>query len=129
MTTQKTTKKSAKNTNNADQNKKETERRKSTRFDIAQFVEVSFTKENFIKAEGINISESGILCETAEPPEPYAQIYLLLPTPDGKETFELEGVVVRAEKVKSKYHVGVEFTHLYDEDKKMIRKILKAASG
>ncbi len=106
----------------------EKERRKFKRFAIAQFVEMSFTKENFIRATGINLSEAGILCETSEPPEPYAQIYLMLTTPDGKDTAEIEGVVVHTEKVKTKYKVGVEFTHVYDEDKKIIRKIIKSAS-
>lgn len=102
-----------------------TEKRSSPRFPIDQFVDVSYTREKFIKADGINISLNGLLCELDGPVEPYSKIFILLDTHDGESPMELEGIIVRIDKKGKKYLAGVEFSDIYDEDKDRLKKFIK----
>jgi len=102
-----------------------TEKRSAARFPISQFVDFSYTREAFIKAVGINISVSGLLCELEGPVDPYSKIFILLDLNDKKDPVELEGIVVRTEKKGKKYLAGVEFSNLFDEDKERLKKFIK----
>ncbi|MDH4262779.1 MAG: PilZ domain-containing protein [Spirochaetia bacterium] len=102
-----------------------TEKRKAARFAISQFINISYTKENFIKATGINISIAGMLCELDGTVEPYSKIFILLDLQDKKDPVELEGIIVRIEKKGQKYLAGVEFSDIYDEDKERLKKFIK----
>jgi c-di-GMP-binding flagellar brake protein YcgR len=101
------------------------ERRNAARFPISQFVDVSYTRENFIKAIGINISVTGMLCELEGTVETYSKIYILLELNDKKDPIELQGIIVRTEKKDKKFLAGVEFSDLYDEDKSRLKKFIK----
>jgi len=102
------------------------ERRKGPRFPIEQFIDLSFGRENYIKATGINLSESGILCELESPLDPYSNVYILLKITE-KETIELNGVIIRVDKKGKKYIAGIEFgDDLYDEDRTKLKKYLKS---
>jgi len=62
-----------------------TERRKSERFLINQLIEIDMGREYFIPAEGVNISDEGLLCHTAEAIEPYSRVYMQLTLDGGKK--------------------------------------------
>ena len=99
------------------------ERRKSTRFQINQFVDVSFGREQFFHASGINISENGMLCEVSGDIGHSRDVYMLLQLPDGG-ALELNGMIVRIDKKGKQHEVAVEFVELYPEDKKLIKKFI-----
>ena len=102
------------------------DKRKSPRFPIEQFIDVSFGRETFVKATGLDISASGMRCELEGPLDPYASIYILLKISE-EETIEVNGIIVRVEKKgASKYIVGIEFSDdMYDEDKTKLKKYIK----
>jgi len=102
-----------------------TEKRAAARFPISQFVNVSYTREKFHKASGINISLTGMLCEMDGPIEPYSKIYMMLDLNDNKDPLELQGIIVRTEKKGQKFLAGVEFSDLYDEDVNRLKKFIK----
>jgi hypothetical protein len=90
-------------------------------------VEITFGKENFVHAEGINLSESGLLCETSEEVDPYSRLFIMLSLPGTKGEAEItcEGVIVRLQKKKKKFQIAVQFTEIDDDDVKNIRKFIK----
>lgn len=101
------------------------EKRTAARFPISQFVDVSYTREKFIKATGINLSATGMLCELEGPVEPYSKIFIMLDLKDKKEPVELQGIIVRIEKKDKTYLAGVEFSDIYDEDIGRLKKFIK----
>ncbi len=95
------------------------ERRKYLRFNIHQMIELSIGKENYVSAEAVNLSESGILCRTEQGVEPYSRMFLLIgvPTKEGEKKIRCEGVVIRCDAIKGGYYdVGVEFTSVDDRE-------------
>lgn len=102
------------------------ERRRAPRYKIGQLVEVSFGRENFLQAEGMNISENGILCRTADAPDPGAHVFLMIEVrgeaprrADGSpHIIEIEGFVARAEGSDGEYEVGIEFADIPDAETK-----------
>lgn len=85
-----------------------TERRRAPRFRIVQLIELSLNREEFVPAEGIDLSVLGLQCKTAIPLEAGERVYLLLDL-DGK-TLELEGVVAHAEGKGKTCTAGISFT-------------------
>lgn len=102
------------------------ERRSSPRVGMRQLVEVGYGREYFLQAAGVNLSESGLLCETAEAPEPGTRVFIMLEVrgdgprnSDGSpQNIEIEGVVARTEESDNGYRVGIEFADIPDEDTK-----------
>ena len=103
------------------------EKRRSERFKLNQLIKLSFGKETFVQSEGINISENGLSCKTAEYVEPYTELYLLFTIPLDNQPKEIsgEGVVVWSKDEKGKYTIGVEFTYLSEEDLDSLTNYLK----
>ena len=102
------------------------DKRKSKRFPIRQLVDISPTKENFLKATGLNLSETGILCKLeSEEVDNYANVFLMLDIPGSEDSLQVEGIVVRIEKQKADTLIAIEFSNLDDAEKKIISKIIK----
>ena len=103
-----------------------TERRKSPRFTINQMIDLELGRENYIAAEGVNISDEGLLCHTSELLEPYSRVFLQLSLNGEKknQTIKCEGVVVRCKKNKKKYDTALEFADMEQSDKKKIHTFL-----
>lgn len=99
------------------------ERRKHPRFEIDQVVELSYGKETFAQATGINLSEQGILCRTRDELQPYGRVFLMfhVPVGDTRKTIRCEGIVLRSVKDGEDYHTAVEFANLRSEDQSVIR--------
>jgi len=102
------------------------ERRRAPRFKIHQMIEVGFGSESFMEAAGLNISESGILCETADFVDPGARIFIRLSiTMDNDEKhINCEAVAARSEKSGDRYHTGIAFTDMNDADKSQLARFL-----
>lgn len=104
------------------------ERRKSNRFEIKKFVDVSFGHELLYSATGVNISETGLLCEVEKDIGSSKGVYILLEL-SGGETLDLTGKVVRVEKEDEHFIVAVEFTGLLGEDKKKLKEFVRSFDG
>ena len=104
------------------------EQRKFERFKVHQMVETSFDRERFVPAEGLDISEGGMLCSTSEPVDPLARIELLisLPRAETEHLIKTEATVVRVEKEGDDYLIGVQFDALLSEDLDALRNYLEA---
>lgn len=103
------------------------ERRHEIRFSIDQIIELSFGRESFLHAIGINISKTGLLCATDSYLEPYAEVSLLLTIPVGSENHRVgcDGIVVRSEIEQTRYLAGISFTSLSEQDSKILESFLK----
>jgi c-di-GMP-binding flagellar brake protein YcgR len=103
-----------------------TERRKSPRFTINQMIDLEMGRENYISAEGVNISDEGLLCHTSESLEPYSRVYMQrsLNGEKKKHTIKCEGLVVSCKKNKKSYDTALEFADIGESDKKKIHTFL-----
>ena len=88
------------------------ERRRTPRYILHQMIRMCHGKEAFVEATAINISESGILCETTEHIDPGTRIYMIIGVPTEKSTDQIqcEGVVARSDKSGERFHTGIAFT-------------------
>jgi len=99
------------------------ERRKTPRFRIEQMVEVSFNREEFIAAEGIDLSLTGLQCETATELQTGDEMFLMLGL--GKESIGCEGIVMHVRKIASRFRIGIEFTGMTEESTSTLKAFLK----
>jgi PilZ domain len=88
------------------------ENRKRERVAIDQIIELSTSEGQIIKAQGINMSEGGILCRSdiEIPQGTFVRFKFSYPS-DGKPmSVECEGFVLRCVKADSKFDIVVDFT-------------------
>lgn len=90
------------------------ERREFVRFEIDQLVEMRMGHEHFVRADGVDLSEKGILCTAADPVDPYTRMFLMFHLPVEGEDVEIkcEGIVVRSAKRGDRFDVAVQFTDI-----------------
>ena len=90
------------------------DRHREPRFEIGQAIEVAFARESFFQAVGLNISRTGILCETNTRLDTYTRVQLVINLDyDGElETVNCEGMVMRIEEAGDRFHVGIKFTDM-----------------
>jgi hypothetical protein len=95
----------------------EDDRRAYQRFSINQLVEMDLGRESFIMAEGLNISENGILCASVEQCGLHEKVFLMmtLPLASGDRVIKCEGLVMRSEYNGASWDTGIMFGDL-DED-------------
>jgi c-di-GMP-binding flagellar brake protein YcgR len=103
-----------------------TERRKSPRFTINQLIDLEPGRENYIAAEGVNISNEGLLCHTSDSLDLYSRVYLQFSLNGEKKnhTIKCEGVVVRCKKNKKNFDTALEFADMDNGDKKKLLAFL-----
>ena len=102
------------------------ERRVHKRFDINQAITLTFPKENYINAVGINISKTGLLCKTDIFLDSYTRIFLMLSIPIGNDnkSFSCEAIVIWCQKENEEYDAGLQFVELFDEQKEIIQNYI-----
>ncbi|MBN2049494.1 MAG: PilZ domain-containing protein [Spirochaetales bacterium] len=105
------------------------ERRKYIRFNICQAIEVSFSRETYLSMEGVNISETGMLCRSQSNVETGSRLFLMFNFPEGKdaEVVRCEGIVVRCQEDQGGYRIGIQFSTIEEEDVKRIKDYSKKA--
>ncbi len=91
------------------------ERRRSPRFTIRQLIEIDYGKESYLRAEGINISRSGLLCTTEPEISPSSRVFLSLDFP-GNDPINCEGFVVRSKPHGASSEVAINFTEFKEND-------------
>ena len=107
--------------------RRKAQRREFPRFRIEQMIEISFGRETYLQAAGVNISQTGLLCQTGEPVEPQARLFILIRLQgedDKGQEIKCEGIVVRSDKKGDRFDVGVSFTDMQSGDKEKIKAFL-----
>ena len=106
------------------------ERRRHHRFDLQQLVELSFGRERFVHAEGIDISRSGIRCQTSEELDVSSTVsiyFTLQEDEEDPETLNAEAVVKRCDALEEEfYDVGMEFSSLSPKAERLLDEYLTA---
>lgn len=106
------------------------ERRKFPRFEIEQMIELSFGKESYLHAAGVDISETGLLCESSEYVEPLTRLYLMVGLSANdyeKQKITCEGIVLRSFEQDGRFSIAVNFTTMQEEDRKKLNNYMESA--
>ena len=93
----------------------EIEKRRRERFAMSQVIELSTSEGQQVKAQGVNISEGGLLCQTDTEIPLGTLVSFQLSIPSGKSTMSVacEGLVLRNNSNNGKYDVVIDF---FDSD-------------
>lgn len=77
-----------------------------------QSIELSTSEGDKIRAEGVNISESGMLCRTAAdiPKGTFVLFEITIPGSSSPMKVKCEGIIMKCEKEGSAYNVVIDFT-------------------
>jgi hypothetical protein len=80
--------------------------------DINQLLELATSEGAVIKAQGVNISESGLLCctDVEVPAGTFIMFKLLIPSGKSEMLVPCEGIVLKCNKKNGKFHVVIDFT-------------------
>ena len=102
------------------------EKRGHSRFKIQQMIELSFGKETFVQANGVDISEGGLFCQTSEPIDPQTELFIMigLETDGEDQTIRCEGMVTRSLQSNDGYDVGVSFMGMQEGDREKIKTFI-----
>ncbi len=87
-------------------------KRRHERMDIKQELELSTSEGVVINAQGVNISESGLLCRAdAEiPVGTFIMFKLLIPSGKSEMLLPCEGMVLKCNEKNGKFDVVIDFT-------------------
>jgi PilZ domain len=91
------------------------EKRRSPRFGISQFVTIGFGRETFLHADALNISRLGLLCTTEQHIDPGTRIFLSLVL-EGDERINCEAVVTRSMRMETGFQVAMSLVEFSPED-------------
>lgn len=91
-----------------------TEKRSHPRFQINELVEIDYGHEQYISAEGINLSKNGVLCKTQDECPLYSKIFMMMTLPYKKKSriIDFEGVVIRSKHTRGGWETGINITSM-----------------
>ena len=104
------------------------ENRRAKRFKIHQMIQMSFGKEEFIASEGINLSETGMLCRTNAEIELHSRFYLLFEVPlaSGKKEVSCDAQVVHSKQVDDGWEIGITFHDLRRHTQSILKDYIQS---
>jgi len=90
----------------------ENDKRRRERTPMNQIIELSTSDGNTVKVEGINISESGMLCQSESeiPQGTFVLFHMSLPGGKPDMLLKCEGIVLKCTKASGKFNVVIDFT-------------------
>ncbi|NNM54885.1 MAG: PilZ domain-containing protein [Spirochaetales bacterium] len=105
------------------------EKREQARYQIRQFVKIDFNREEFLPAEGLNISANGLLCRVPRPLSPGQRLFLMLNlgTPRDPIILNVEALIIWTKTDHAElpsWLAGVEFLDLTENQKEQILAFL-----
>ncbi len=105
------------------------EKREQARYQIRQFVKIDFNREEFLPAEGLNISANGLLCRVPRPLSPGQRLFLMLNlgTPRDPIILNIEALIIWTKPDHAEipsWLAGVEFLDLTDKQSEQIASFL-----
>jgi len=103
------------------------EKRKYPRITLNQMIEHSMGKETMVQAQGVNISEGGILFQTASELELYSRLFVSFSIMENDTSTDLscEGIVVRSDKSGDLYDTGMEFADLNEKNNIILKSCIR----
>ena len=89
-------------------------RRRKPRFEVHRLTHLSYGRDRFLDAEGLNVSRTGMLCRTTEPLPIDDHVSCTLGTPSlADEWVSCDGTVVRGDQQPdNSYEVAITFTEI-----------------
>lgn len=107
------------------------EKRESPRFSINQMIGYYPNREEYLWAEGINISMGGISCRSKEPIDTMTNVFVMVrvQAPEGERLVRIEGYVAHAEMVEGFCRFGISVTRIFDEDRPYLESYLASLSS
>ena len=106
----------------------EDEKRSTDRFRIKQLIGYYPNREEYLWAEGLNLSMGGIQCASKEPLDPLTNIYLMLGVPmeKGEHLVRCEGYVTYSRMEDDRCLFGVKFEEISEEDKPYLEQYIQS---
>ncbi len=94
------------------------EKREAPRFKINQLIGFQANKEEYLWAEGLDISRKGISCVSKETIEPSTNVFFMLKlsNQDGEQTVRGEGYVSHAHEEDGRCRFGIKIERIFEED-------------
>ena len=95
------------------------EKRHEPRFRIRQLIAYGPTREEYVFAEGINLSHTGLSCRSAQLVEPMTNVFLMIKVPgaEGERQVRCEGYVSHSHMIEGQCVFGVRITEVYEGDR------------
>lgn len=98
----------------------ETERRTERRFRLARMIAYDMGREQYLRAQGVDISRGGMAFISDEYVDPLLSVWLSFSIPEGEDgwrTIESEGYVANVTDLEDGCRFGVSFTRMAPEDR------------
>jgi len=95
------------------------EKRSAPRFRINQLIGYFPNREEYLWAEGLNLSREGLSCSAATAIDPLTNVFVMFGVPgaDGERLVRCEGYVAHSQMVEGRCLFGIRIEHVSDEDK------------
>lgn len=90
----------------------EKDKRRHSRLPLSQVLELATSDGLVVKTEGVNISESGLLCraDVEIPNGTFVIFQLSVPAGEKPMSISCEGIVLKCDKKNDKYDIVIDFT-------------------
>jgi hypothetical protein len=107
------------------------EKREAPRFKITQLIGYYPNREEYLWAEGIDISLGGISCRSIEPVDTLTNVFMMVTVrgPEGDRLVRIEGFVAHSEMVDGSCRFGVRIERIFDEDRPHLEAYLATLAG
>jgi hypothetical protein len=107
------------------------EKREAPRFKITQLIGYYPNREEYLWAEGMDISLGGISCRSKEAVDTLTNLFIMVTVhcPDGEHLVRMEGFVAHAEMVEGLCRFGVRIERIFDEDRGYLETYLASLAG
>jgi hypothetical protein len=103
------------------------EKRAAPRFKINQLIGFQANREEYLWAEGLDISRLGLSCLSEEPIDPGTNVFFMLSLSDAdgtKHDVRGEGYVSHSRGEGGKCRFGIKLERVYEEDKPYLEAFL-----
>ena len=106
------------------------EKREAPRFKIDQLIGYYPNREEYLCAEGLNISLGGISCRSKEAIDTLTNVFIMVSVhgPEGDHLVRCEGYVAHAAMVDGFCRFGVKIERIFDEDRPYLEGYLASLS-
>lgn len=106
----------------------ESDKREHERFRINQLIGYYPNREEYLWAEGMNLSMGGLQCSSREALDPLTNVYVMLgvPTEGGEHLVRCEGYVAYSRMEGDHCLFGVKFEQISSEDRPFLEQYVES---
>ncbi|HTX73943.1 MAG TPA: PilZ domain-containing protein [Rectinemataceae bacterium] len=103
------------------------EKRETPRFRINQLIGYFPNREEYLWAEGLDLSRGGLSCSAPQSIDPLTNVYLMLgvPNPEGERLVRCEGYVAHARMEAGRCLFGIRIERVSDEDEPFLTRFVQ----